>query len=262
MFLPPPQGPSLLPFGFRSLPARMLQLYLDLMSQPCRAVYLFAKKNNIDFEFKHVGLFKGEHHSPEYKRVNLLHKVPALKDGDFTLAESIAILLYLVRKFDTPDHWYPADLQTRARVDEYLSWQHTTVRPHCSKIFWYKCMAPLILGEEIEPEKMEAALKELHTILDQLEEKFLQDKPFIVGNEISLADLMAIMELMQVIAAGVDIFKDRPKLDAWRERVEAALGTDLFQDTHKNILRFRTEKKEPLNPQMAEAMKAVLLRFK
>ncbi|XP_078523930.1 glutathione S-transferase theta-1-like [Lissotriton helveticus] len=240
----------------------MLQLYLDLMSQPCRAVFIFAKKNNIDFEFKLVEMSKGDNHSPEFKRVNLLHKVPALKDGDFTMGESIAILLYLVRKFHTPDHWYPADLEKRACVDEYLSWQHTSVRPHGSKIFMYKCLAPLILGKEMEPEKMEAALKELHNILDQFEEKFLQDKPFIVGNEISLADLVAIVEIMQVIGAGEDIFKDRPKLDAWRERVEATLGTDLFQEAHKNLLGFRNMKMEPLNPQIAEALKAVLLHFK
>ncbi|KAJ1093564.1 hypothetical protein NDU88_006664 [Pleurodeles waltl] len=238
----------------------MLQLYLDLLSQPCRAVYIFAKKNNIDFELQLVNLSKGEQHSPEFKRVNPLHKVPALKDGDFTLAESIAILLHLVRKFDTPDHWYPADLQKRARVDEFLSWQHTALRPHNSKIFWYKVMTPLVLGKEIESERMEAALKELRTTLDQFEEKFLQDKPFIAGNEISLADLIAVVELMQTVVSGVDIFKDRPKVDAWHERVEAALGADLFQEAHKNILSFRNEK-EPLSPPVADAMKAVLLRY-
>lgn len=34
--------------------------------------------------------------------------------------------------------------------------------------------------------------------LKQLEELFLQDKAFLVGDEISFADLMAIAELMQV----------------------------------------------------------------
>ncbi|XP_029777959.1 glutathione S-transferase theta-3-like [Suricata suricatta] len=214
-----------------------LELYLDLLSQPCRAVYIFAKKNGIPFELRTVDLLKGQHHSDAFVRVNPLKKVPALKDGDFTLAESVAILLYLSRKYEVPDHWYPQDLQARARVDEYLAWQHTALRSSCTRAMWQKMMFPVFLGEQVPPETLASTLTELDRCLELLEDKFLKDKDFLAGPHISVADLMAITELMHPVSAGCQVFNSRPKLAAWRQRVEAAVGKELFQEAHAVVMK-------------------------
>lgn len=86
----------------------------------------------------HAGLPAGEHLSDAFARVNPMKKVPAMMDGGFTLCESVAILLYLAHKYKVPDHWYPQDLQARARVDEYLAWQHTGLRRSCLRALWHK----------------------------------------------------------------------------------------------------------------------------
>lgn len=237
-----------------------LELYLDLYSQPCRSVYMFAKKNNINFDFKKISLFGGEQYGEEFGKINMIRKAPAMRDGEFCLAESIAIMTYLAEKFQTPDHWYPADLQKRARVNEYLSWQHTAVRMHGSKVFWLRVLIPKLLGEEVPKDKMAAALEDLDGSLKLIEEKFLQDRPFIAGNEISLADVVAIVEIMQPVGSGLDVFESRPKLSAWKDRVQAALGPELFDEAHQIILNAR-EMADNMDMNTLQAFKPKLLRL-
>ncbi|XP_069820328.1 glutathione S-transferase theta-1-like [Dendropsophus ebraccatus] len=238
-----------------------LELYLDLRSQPCRSVYLFAKANNIPFVHHEIRLFQGDHLTEEFKQVNPLHKVPVLRDGDFTLVESTAMLRYLVQKYNTPDHWYPSDLQKRARVDEYLAWQHTNTRPHGCRVFWVKFMTPVIMDYEAAPEKLDGILAEFRDIITQLEEKFLQEKLFLTGDEISLADLVAIVEIMQVFASGVPIFEERPKLDAWKKRIEDAVGSELFREAHEDILKIKEQQRNLLTPEAKEQYRSRLFLF-
>ncbi|KAM8842510.1 glutathione S-transferase theta-1b [Synchiropus picturatus] len=237
-----------------------MELYLDLLSQPCRSVYIFAKKNNIPFEFKNVSLFTGEQHGEEFGKVNPIRKVPALKDGDFCLAESIAIMQYLAEKCKTPDHWYPADLQKRARVNEYLSWQHMAMRWHGSKMFWLRLLIPKVLGTNVSQDKMDGALEDLNHSLSLIEHKFLQDRPFIAGDQISLADLVAIVEVMQPVGSGLDVFEDRPKLSAWRDRVQAAIGKELFDEAHQPIMGAQ-ERVGQMDGSKMQSLKPKILRL-
>ncbi|XP_047554429.1 glutathione S-transferase theta-1-like isoform X1 [Lutra lutra] len=175
-----------------------LELFLDLYSPPCRAIYIFAQKNGIPFELRPVELGRGEHLKPEFLKVNPLGKVPALKDGDFLLAESVAILLYLNRKYQPAAHWYPAELQARARVDEYLAWQHTAIQLPATNVYLCKSLLPHFSGQPMDPVRLDQLLGKLKPALRHLDQEVLATKPFLATEQLSLADLMAFTELMQL----------------------------------------------------------------
>ncbi|XP_013870074.1 glutathione S-transferase theta-1 [Austrofundulus limnaeus] len=240
-----------------------MELYLDLVSPPCRSVYLFARALGIPFDFKLVELVAGQQHTEEFGKLTIVRKVPVLKDGSFILTESTAILTYLAQKCSASvaDHWFPAELQQRARVNEYLSWQHLNLRAHCSKVFLLKTLYPFVMGSEAPKEKMDAALEDLKQSLNLLEEKFLQDKAFIVGSKISVADVVAVVEIMQPLGNGVDGFEGRPKLTAWRERVKKELGTKLFEQAHERLLDSKGLQQKMQNNSHLEKLKPVLQKF-
>jgi len=81
-----------------------LEIYMDWMSQPCRAIVALCMFNNIKFTIKEVRLMKGENKKPEYTAISPDGKVPALREikktteGEedvFVLLESHSIMRYL-----------------------------------------------------------------------------------------------------------------------------------------------------------------------
>ncbi|XP_024897630.1 glutathione S-transferase theta-2-like, partial [Pteropus alecto] len=80
--------------------------------------------------------------------------IQVLTATDPALVPSVAILIYLSSKYQTPDHWYSADLQARARIHEYLGWQADCIRRVFGAPLWIQVLAPLI-GVQVPKEKVE-----------------------------------------------------------------------------------------------------------
>jgi glutathione S-transferase len=65
-------------------------------------VLLTAEVKGIPYEGKLLEASKGEHKTLEFLAINPLGRVPAIRDGNFTLHESLAIMVYLDRKYPNP----------------------------------------------------------------------------------------------------------------------------------------------------------------
>ncbi|XP_068952678.1 glutathione S-transferase theta-4 [Petaurus breviceps papuanus] len=235
-----------------------LELYLDLVSPPCRTIYIFAKMNNIHFNYFAIDVLKGHHHSKEFEAISILRKVPVLREGSFILAESVAILLYLTRKYSTSIYWYPPDMHIQGTIDEYMAWQHKGMHIIMQKTLWAKLLIPMITGQELPKEKMDDILTEVQTNIQLFCDHFLKDKPFLTGKIICLADLMAAMEMMQPVGANYNIFLGKPKLSAWRLRVEETVGSRLFKEAHEKLLNLRKWDISILHPHVKEKILSML----
>ncbi|KAM4576799.1 glutathione S-transferase theta-2 [Odontesthes bonariensis] len=224
---------------------RMVEAYLDLLSQPCRAVHILLTCTGIPHRVRTVALRKGEHRSPEFTELNPMQKVPVVVDGGFVLTESDAILKYLATRYDVPQHWYPRQPERRARVDEYTAWHHTNTRVHAAKVFKLEVMLPAQSGAPVDEQRLGAALAQLDDTLDKLESMFLRRQPFLCGDDITVADLLAVCELMQPLGGGRDVLKLRPLLQSWKSRVQSAVG-EAFDDAHAVLYALRDRRRARL----------------
>ena len=75
----------------------MLQFYYNLAPNPSK-VALFLEESGLPYEAIAVDTRKGEQHTPAFRAINPNGKVPAIVDGDVTVFDSNAILLYLADK--------------------------------------------------------------------------------------------------------------------------------------------------------------------
>ncbi|XP_035772655.1 glutathione S-transferase theta-1-like [Anopheles albimanus] len=217
--------------------AKSLKLYYDLMSQPSRVLWILLEKSKIPYERCLVNLGKGEHLTEQFKEINRFQKVPCIVDSQIKLAESVAIVRYLAREYQLPEHWYPTDSRRQARVDEYLEWQHHNTRATCATYFQYVWLRPRMMGSTVDPKRAEQYKSQMDSCLDFIEREFLgHGSPFIVGDQISIADLVAACEMEQPKMAGYDPCAGRPNLTQWMERVRNATNP-YYDQAHKLVYK-------------------------
>lgn len=211
-----------------------MKYYFDLLSQPSRALYIFLKINEIPFEPVVVKLARSEHLKNSFKDVNRFQKVPCIDDNGLKLSESVAIFRYLVATNPSvADNWYSKNLKERAKIDEYLEWQHSNTRVGCAGYFRIKYMEPLLKWRSPPKEKVEESKVLMEKTLDLLENVWLEDpsKDFLASKEISFADLLAACELEELRIADYDPFLGRPKLTKWHEMVKLKTNP-IYDEAH------------------------------
>uniref|UniRef100_A0A8C4X1Y1 Glutathione transferase n=1 Tax=Eptatretus burgeri TaxID=7764 RepID=A0A8C4X1Y1_EPTBU len=141
--------------------------------------------------------FPGENLRSDFLKLTPFQQVPVLEDNGFILTESVAIAKYVVRWPNVPEHWYPQDTRTQARVDEFLSWQHMGFRPMCGLITVLEGILPAITGCPVPTKRIEAMVSHLEGSLCLFKNYFLAGKPFLCGQQPSLADIFAYSDIQQ-----------------------------------------------------------------
>nr|ABM53507.1 putative glutathione S-transferase [uncultured bacterium CBNPD1 BAC clone 67] len=146
--------------------------------------------------------------SPSFLAVNPNGHIPSMKDGDLVLHESLAINLYLAKKFGGP--LAPANLAEEGEVAMWTLWAATEAEPHAIQILYHRLMKQ---GEERKPELADAAVVALRQPFQVLDGA-LAGNGCLVGGRFTVADIN-VAEVIRYASPAPELFEAAPHVRAW-----------------------------------------------
>ncbi|APE30933.1 glutathione S-transferase [Halomonas aestuarii] len=191
----------------------MITLYSFPASRSLRVAWTLEELG-LEYECRHVDLGGGEGQTEDFLARHPDGKVPVLMDGELTLFESAAICRYLAERYGTPGELLPADVEARARVDQWLFF----IIGELEQALWTQAKHKFALpGEQRVPAVLPTAAWEFQRAIRALERRF-DGEGWLVGDHFTLADLLLAHTLGWAVQ-----FKKRlpPALDAYRQRAMA-----------------------------------------
>lgn len=197
-----------------------LTLYGAILSPFVRKVRIILAEHDIQHELVPQAPFK----QPDwFYEISPLGRIPAIKDDDFTLADSSVIALYL-HETRGPLGLYGKSAQQAARVRWLEKFADYELAPLTTfTCFRNRVLKPLI-GEECDEQAVSAALSEqLPPLFDYLE-KALGGNDYFIG-DFSLADIAVASQLINMAHGGEAIDATRwPGLAGLLRRVSDRSG--------------------------------------
>ena len=151
-----------------------------------------------------------------FRSLNPLGQIPVLRDGDLTLADSNAILVYLVRRYAPDSPWAPQEPLAAASVQRWLS-------VAAGEVMHGPATARMIslFGLPDDPARAARISERVLTFMDG----HLAERAFLAADHVTIADLACYSYVAHAPDGGVSL-APYPAVRAWLGRVE---GQPWFQ---------------------------------
>jgi glutathione S-transferase len=191
-------------------PAEPIKLYRHPLSGHCHRVELFLALLQLPYTLIDVDLRAGAHKTPEFLRMNRFGQIPVLQDGEVTLADSNAILVYLATRYGE-EKWLPRTAVAAAAVQRWLSVAAGPVAfgPAAARLV-------MLLNAPFNPDEV---IKRAHDLFGVMEAE-LQRSAFLTGTTPTIADIANY----SYIARAPEGNAAYPQLRAWLQRIEKLPG--------------------------------------
>lgn len=196
------------------LPQSPLRLYRYPLSGHSHRAELMLSLLGLPFEMLNVDLAKGAQKSSEFLVKNAFGQVPVLEDGAVTLADSNAILVYLVEKYDEAGRYYPRDAAIRGQIQRWLS---VAAGPLASGPVLARAIK--VFGRKFDHSAAVATALQLLGVLNS----HLTTQTFLVGSSPTIADIALYTYIAHAPEGDISL-EPFPQVQAWLGRIRELPG--------------------------------------
>lgn len=149
--------------------------------------------------------------TPAYLALNPLGQIPVLQDGDLTLCDSNAILVYLAMRYAPGSDWLSNDPVQAAEIQRWLSVAAGEVKngPGCARLVG-------LWNMDFDLARAQAVAAKLLGFMEQ----HLANRSFLAAGHATLADLACYSYVAHAPEGRISL-DPYPAVRAWLARVEA-----------------------------------------
>lgn len=153
--------------------------------------------------------------SLEFRKINPNGLIPTLDDDGFVMHESLAINLYLAKKYGGP--LAPRDTREDGLMTMWALWAATEVEPHALLLLRHRRdYAP----EKRDPKIAQECIETLRKPFAVLEAALSAGNGYLVGSRFTVADANTV-EVCRYALEAPELFDANPTIKGWFEAARA-----------------------------------------
>ncbi|WP_417586330.1 glutathione S-transferase family protein [Pararhodobacter oceanensis] len=193
----------------------MLEIWGRPYSSNVIPVIWTANELQLDYRLQLAGGSFGKLDTDAFAKINPNKMIPAIRDGDFPLWESLTIVRYLCSRYGEGT-LYPRDLQQRAVAEQWMDWSASVAFPPVIQLFFatVRCQPA-----DRDPAKI-AELRDASVAALRILDAHLAKQPYVAGDHFTMGDI----PLGCIAYRFFNIEVERPSLphvEAWYQRLSA-----------------------------------------
>ncbi|WP_066726638.1 glutathione S-transferase family protein [Sphingomonas pituitosa] len=193
-------------------------VYGSTLSPYVRKCMVFGAEKGLELQLKFTSPGSPD---PEFRAISPFGKMPGFRDGEFTIADSTAIVTYLEAKFPEPNLIPPAP-EARARTIWFDELADTVMMGAGSAIFSNRFVKPRVMRLPCDHDAADQAENEQLPPIFAYLEKTIPDSGFLVEDRLTLADIAIASPLATLGCVGVCVDPARyPRTAAYVEAIHA-----------------------------------------